>query len=152
MDTHALVSAAASCRYGPERLKRSCLHSGAYAVDGGAGQFSLCFEESPAGSAELQLRAAHNISRLHAPSQNTSADRAWSHDVSLPLVNIVGTYYPQTNRWLRLQVLAIRRALHLVDNWDEARYNAVAASDGAEGAGAGAPLQPWAPPVSPPPM
>ena len=51
-----------------------------------------------------------------------------------------------------MQVLAIRRALHLVDNWDEVRYNAVAASDGAEGAGAGAPLQPWAPPVSPPPM
>ena len=68
----------------PESLKRSRLHSGAYAVDGGAGQFSLCFEESPAGSAELQLRAAHNISRLHAPSQNTSADRAWSHDVSTP--------------------------------------------------------------------
>ena len=53
---------------------------------------------------------------------------------------------------LRLQVLAIRRALHLVDNWDEARYNAVAASDGAEGAGAGAPLQPWAPPVSAQPV
>ena len=35
---------------------------------------------------------------------------------------------------LRLQVLAIRRALLLVDNWDEARYNAVVASDGAEGA------------------
>ena len=80
----------------PNVSKRSCLRSGAYAVDGGAGQFSLCFEESPAGSAELQLRAAHNISRLHAPSQNTSADRAWSHDVSLPLANIVGTSDPQT--------------------------------------------------------
>ena len=100
----------------PESLKRSRLYSGAYAVDGGAGHFSLCFEESPAGSAELQLRAAHNNSRLHAPSQNTSADRAWSHDVSLPLVNIVGTSIPK--RWVWLQVLAIRRALHLVDNWE----------------------------------
>ena len=40
---------------------------------------------------------------------------------------------------LRLQVLAIRRALHLVDNWDEARYNAVVVSGGAEGAGPGPP-------------
>ena len=44
----------------------------------------------------------------------------------------------------------LERALHRVTSWDNATYGRVARSGGAEGAGGGPPLEPWAAELVPP--
>jgi hypothetical protein len=52
-----------------------------------------------------------------------------------------------SRNWTK-DVLEIYLHLNVVDNWDEALYETVKASNGALGAGGGAPRQPWAPAFS----
>lgn len=129
-----------------QRMLWTLTHYGAYVVDGGAGSFNMAFEAGPVvnphGSTDSWQSAAADIAKAYnltdgsdrqPPNWKFTALRVdrpgsdWSDDVD-----------------------ALERALHVVSSWDQATYARVAASKGAEGAGGGAPLQPWAPELEPP--
>jgi hypothetical protein len=128
-----------------QRMLWTLTNYGAYVVDGGAGSFNMAFEAGPSvnrhasvdswQSAAAVIAEAYNLtdgSDRQPPNWKFTALRVdrpgskWSHDVD-----------------------ALERALHVVTSWDNETYARVAASDGAQGAGGGPPLQPWAPELEP---
>lgn len=91
-------------------------HYGAYVVAlGPEGTISLFVELGPGGDARAEFAETYGFPLSPAAG-------LWSADLD----RIVG-------------------ALRVVENWDEATYQRVSRSEGAEGAGGGAPLVRWAP-------
>ena len=129
-----------------QRMLWTLTHYGAYVVDGGAGSFNMAFEAGPAvnlhGSVDSWQSAAADIAKAY--NLTGGSDRQppnWKFTA-------LRVDRPGSN-WSR-DVDALERALHVVTSWDNETYVRVAASKGAEGAGGGAPLQPWAPELAPP--
>jgi len=97
---------------------------GAYVVDeaGNSNRPVMPFEVGPAGSAVAAFQSHFGYELLGKPWCGSST--AWTRDVD-----------------------KIYTRLAVVDNWDFDTYTRVAASNGTEGAGGGAPLTNWAPPL-----
>jgi hypothetical protein len=95
---------------------------GAYVVDDTAWSvYAIATEYSPDGDVTDEFQKTWGFSMT---PQKTAA---WAQDMA-----------------------TIFQALHVVDSWDQATYQKVAASGGALGAGGGTPRQPWAPAITPP--
>eukprot|EP01113_Clastostelium_recurvatum_P004726 TRINITY_DN12081_c0_g2_i1.p1 TRINITY_DN12081_c0_g2~~TRINITY_DN12081_c0_g2_i1.p1 ORF type:complete len:375 (-),score=80.44 TRINITY_DN12081_c0_g2_i1:175-1299(-) len=93
---------------------------GAYPVDDTAwSAYAIETEQSPRGTVDDEFQKVWRFP-INEPNKNTP----WGRDMD-----------------------RIFMALSVIDNWNEAVYNTVKTSNGAQGAGGGAPLQPWAPAV-----
>ena len=99
-------------------LARALQDYGAYTVDDTAWSvYAIATEFSPQGRIDDEFNAAWGF-----PINPSSKTVPWARDMD----RLFG-------------------ALNVVDNWDAARWAAVSASSGAQGAGGGAPRVPWAP-------
>jgi hypothetical protein len=65
-------------------------------------------------------------------------------DYTVEFAKAWGFQFRGASNWTR-DVQKIWSNLNVVDNWDATLYATVKSSNGALGAGGGAPLQPWAP-------
>jgi len=91
---------------------------GAYIVDDTAWSvYAVETELSPDGSVEVEFQQKWGFTMT--PSSKSTP---WARDMDRIYLNLA-----------------------VVDNWNQNLYNQVAASNGSQGAGGGAPLQPWAP-------
>src|SRR5213594_1053876 len=99
-------------------LARAFQDYGAYAVDDTAWSvYAIATEFSPAGRVDDEFNTA------------------WGFPINPPT---------KTGPWA-LDMDRLFGALNVVDNWDAGQWAAVSASNGAQGAGGGAPIVPWAP-------
>lgn len=105
-----------------KKIAQAMIDYGAYVVDttGGWSAYYFTYEFGPDGSVKDEMTGAYGY------SYNNVADP--HHPFSEDIDSIVG-------------------ALWVIDNWDEATFQTVKASAGAQGAGGGAPRQPWAPAI-----
>ena len=99
-------------------LARALQDYGAYTVDDTAWSvYAIATEFSPAGRVDDEFNTA------------------WGFPINPPT---------KTGPWA-LDMDRLFGALNVVDNWDAGQWAAVSASNGAQGAGGGAPIVPWAP-------
>src|SRR3989442_562753 len=99
-------------------LARTLQDYGAYTVDDTAWSvYAIATEFSPAGRVDDEFSATWGF-----PINAATKTVPWARDMD----RLFG-------------------ALNVVDNWDPAAWQAVSASNGAQGAGGGAPIVPWAP-------
>ena len=103
-------------------LARAFQDYGAYVVDDAAWPvYAISTELSPDGRVEDEFEAIWGFSMTPE-----SRDTPWARDMDRIFLN-----------------------LSVVDNWDEATWQEAAASNGAPGAGGGAPRTAWAPDFAP---
>src|SRR3989454_488521 len=99
-------------------LARALQDYGAYTVDDTAWSvYAIATEFSPAGRVDDEFNTA------------------WGFPINPPT---------KTGPWA-LDMDRLFGALNVVDNWDAGQWPAASASNGAQGAGGGAPIVPWAP-------
>src|SRR5881409_3252017 len=99
-------------------LARALQDYGAYTVDDTAWSvYAIATEFSPAGRVDDEFNTA------------------WGFPINPPT---------KTGPWA-LDMDRLFGVLNVVDNWDAGQWAAVSASNGAQGAGGGAPIVPWAP-------
>ena len=134
----AVPPSASASALGLETVPGQMLHwtlqnYGAYVVDTtGWNVYALCTEVSPNGDVVREFEASWNFSMV--PKGGKTYDKNGAHDV------------PST-AWGR-DIERLIKALHVVDNWDQASYERVAKSAGRLGVGGGAARQPWAEPLA----
>jgi hypothetical protein len=99
-------------------LARALQDYGAYTVDDTAWSvYAIATEFSPAGRVDDEFNTVWGF-----PINPSTKTVPWAQDMD----RLFG-------------------ALNVVDNWDQASWSTVSASNGAQGAGGGAPIVPWAP-------